>query len=708
MVAVALIVAVGSWLLYVVWRSPHRSDLSTYGAFAVAVVALVAGWIAWAWQRARRSPAAQDRGGEDLDHVADLLAQAARRQWDLAAGERGLAGADPISVTWGRPTLPLAGPAAAAAGSQRFDPLPGLPPVGEAALAAGEIADLHAVYGGLRSGRLVIAGPPGSGKSGAAVLLILAALRYREQLPVADWPKVPVPVLFTAQDWDPRRQPVRDWLTARLQETYPLFTGSTGAANAAALIAAGKIAVILDGLDEITKELQPTALQALSQQASFRVVVLSRTAEMASAATHQGILRGAAAIELRPVESAEAARYLERVQLDPPPQGWHDLTERIQSRPSSPLGRALDSPLTLTLVRDTYQAGDDVRELLNFSDTLQSPSVDQAAGDITEHLLDRVLPAAYAHRLGQPAPRYDLQTAHDALIKIAVRMNEDGTRDLQWWRIPDWVPRTQRLLLAGLVFGLGAGLVFGLMVGLGRGPGLGLVIALGVGLGLASATAGMGGADTPSRIGRLRMRVTLEELVPGLGGGLLMGLGLGLLIGLRFGLVAGLVFGLVLGLVGVLVVVVVLGLAEGLADPDSTRSSSPFLSRRDDRKFGLVAGSVAGSVAGLVIGLVIGLVGGLVFGLGAGLGAGLVDGLVIALGIGLMVGLMYSRVWSSAVAAILLARQWHTPLHLMRFLEDARERNILRTVGPVYQFRHASLQDRLAPATSETAQSVGG
>jgi hypothetical protein len=32
----------------------------------------------------------------------------------------------------------------------------------------------------------------------------------------------------------------------------------------------------------------------------------------------------------------------------------------------------------------------------------------------------------------------------------------------------------------------------------------------------------------------------------------------------------------------------------------------------------------------------------------------------------------------------------------MNFLDDARERNVLRTVGPVYQFRHARLQDRLA------------
>jgi hypothetical protein len=41
----------------------------------------------------------------------------------------------------------------------------------------------------------------------------------------------------------------------------------------------------------------------------------------------------------------------------------------------------------------------------------------------------------------------------------------------------------------------------------------------------------------------------------------------------------------------------------------------------------------------------------------------------------------------------------------MWFLEDARDRNVLRAIGPVYQFRHARLQDRLArPARATTGQ----
>lgn len=265
--AVTVIVGAALWLLYAGWGSEHGA---VYGAYAVPLVALALSWIAWVWH-ARTTPARPETAGQGIDHVSDLLAVAVKEQWERAADERGLVAVEPIPVSWGSPILPLAGPAAAATDSPRFAPLPGLALARETRLAAGQITDLHAVYGGLGSGRLVIAGAAGSGKSGAAVLLVLAALKHREQVTEQDRPRVPVPVLFTVQDWDPRCQPVRDWLAQRLQEAYPLFAGKTGAANAAALIAAGKIAVILDGLDEVAGELRPVALQALSQQASFRL-----------------------------------------------------------------------------------------------------------------------------------------------------------------------------------------------------------------------------------------------------------------------------------------------------------------------------------------------------------------------------------------------------------------------------------------------------
>ncbi len=652
--AIAVITGAALWLLYAGWESDH---LAVYGAFAVPLVVLALGWIAWVWHL-RTGRVGRATAGQELDHVADLLAVAVKGQWERAAGERRLLGAEPIPVTWGSPSLPLAGPVAAATGSRRFAPLPGLAPTGETQLAAGQLTDLHAVYGGLGSGRLVIAGAPGSGKSGAAVLLVLAALEHREQVPAQDRPKVPVPLLFTVQDWDPHRQPVRDWLTKRMQETYPLLAGKTGEASADSLIAAGKIAVILDGLDEIARDLRPVAVQALSEQASFRVVVLSRTAEMASAASKLGVLQGAAAIELRVIDADTAADYLERVQLDPPPDGWRDLIDRIRGKPRSPLANALDSPLTLSLVRDTYQSGDDAHELLEFCDTTQQHvSGGQATEQITGHLLDRVLPAAYAHRPGQQPPRYDALTAQKAFAEIAAAMNQDGTRDLQWWRIHAWAPPAPRSIAGGLVVGLVVGLAVGLAAGLAAGivPGLVAGLAAGLVVGLISGLAGEGDADPPRKIGRPRLRVLAQEM-----------------------LAAGNPF----------TIVDTDAIFDALDDPDAIRSTSPVASWRNDRNYAIVFGLLFGLMLGLPYWFI----------LWSLVGPG---GAVAGLAVGLMLVLSGSQVWPSSLAAAQLARRWHTPAQLMRFLDEARDRNVLRTVGPVYQFRHALLQDRLAAASSK-------
>ena len=651
-----------------------------------AAVTGAAGWVARAWRRAT--------AGAALDRAAGCLAAAVQTQWEAAAAAQGLAGTDPIRVTWGRPLAPLAGPAAAAAGSRRFSPLPGVAPTRQPQLARGDLNDLHAVYGGLGSGRLVIAGPPGSGKTGAAILLLLAALRHRALVPEPGRPGVPVPVLVTPGGWDPSSEPVTAWLTRQLQLTYPLLGGRAGKATAATLLAAGKITVIIDGLDDIPAEWRPAALQALDQQATFRLVVLSRTAEIAAAAA-QGILHGSAAIELRPVGPGEAAGYLERAHLDPPPAGWGDLTSRLRADPHGPLARALDNPLALTLVRDTYQVGDDARELLDYCDraALGAPA-GQAAEAITGHLLDRVLPAAYARRPGQQPPRYDLDTARNALTKIAARMNHDRTRDLAWWHIPAWAPRKPLTLTTALVGSLGFGLGFGLAFGLADGLVAGLVAGLGSGLfaglwawcmfrlGVKEAADERG---LPRKLRRPQLRRALNW--QNLGGGLVIGLGSGLWAGVAHGLVAGLGSGLAAGLA--------LWLVAGLRDVFSSESQSrvslsPAASRRAHRNYGLAAV------------LAFGLGSGLAFGLGSGLAAGLGAGLVSGLFAIVIFQFTIPGVATVSVAELLIAVKWNTPPRLMPFLDDACRRNILRTVGPAYQFRHARLQDRLASAAAET------
>jgi NACHT domain-containing protein len=103
---------------------------------------------------------------------------------------------------------------------------------------------------------------------------------------------------------------------------------------------------------------------------------------------------------------------------------------------------------------------------------------------------------------------------------------------------------------------------------------------------------------------------------------------------------------------------------------------------------------------GLPFGLAVGLIGGIGDGGSSGSWAnGLLAGSVIGAVAVLVSGVAVSGQWRTRLAFLQLATRRRAPINGLRFLEDACEREVLRTAGPVYQFRHALLQDKLAKAT---------
>ncbi len=787
---VTLVLVGGAVLcLWWVYSSPpaQRSDLLQLGGFALALfgalVPVVSGL------RHVRRPAAP----RTVDTLAGMLAQAVHGQWRKAATERLLLTPAPIPVRWSLSPLPVTGELTAALDGP-FPPLPGLvSATEEQLLAGGRRGELFALYGGVASGRVVVVGEPGAGKSGAAVLLVLDALAHRDSLDGTQRARVPVPVLFTAQSWDPHTCSVQDWLSARLAADYPLFQHRGGHDEAKALVNDGKIALILDGLDEMDAAARPAALRALSD-APFRVVVLSRSAEMVQA-TGAAWLVGAVALHLHDVTGPEAADYLQRARTGPTPSGWAQLLSELRDDPDSVLTRTLTSPLTLTLVRDTYRAGDDISPLL---DTTQYRSRD----DIEQHLIARVLPDAYAPRPGRPPPRYNLAQAEQALAFIAGQMNHDHTRDLAWWHIPRCAPTTPRILasmlaaglLGGLTGALAFGSTFGLTSGLDEGLGfalqggafgfgfgllLGLAygragrepkrvknwrainlrrvltagLAYGIGIGLAGSLVAfvmvvvvLLSSDTNARVFGLMVGLTMglmfgfpfglkRDFVSGLaeGGGrphgplkswlkswrqglafaLTLGLTAGLAVGLAYGLMPGLVFGLAValtvGLVHWLAGRVAVGLAAGFEEGERSPQGS-LESWRNDRMFGLAVGFTFGLAVGIGVALAFALLD-LV---ASSVALPVLMIVWIGVGSGLAVGLVYgvtsSVTWPTTIAWLQLQRSRRVPaVGLMPFLDDARTRGVLRTVGAVYQFRHATLQDHLAgQATSSPATSAAG
>jgi hypothetical protein len=593
----------------------QRNSASGEGQFWLALVGfvlLILGGLAKRWPRAEVRPVAD---------LADMLTREVRGRWERAAAQRRLTTPAPIPVRWSQSPHRVGGPvnAAVADGGQRpaFPPLPGVVAATERFLrAGGGQPELHALYGGLASGRLIIEGPPGSGKSGAGILLVLDALIHRDELAEQQRAQVPVPVILTMSGWQAATVSVEDWLADRLAKTIPFLAGRRGRSEAAALVDAGAVAVILDGLDEIPESRRPTVLENLSC-ARIRIVLLTRTAELAITAQHR-YLTGAAVVHLDAIPASTAADYLERCLPGPIPHGWRRLVDRLRQHPEGPLARGLASPLALSLLRDTYHPDDDVAALLD-------PAVTTGAHTLEDHLLDRVIPSAYTARVGQPQPPYSVACARAALTFLAIRMTTDHTRDLAWWRIPRWAPAAPRIILTGLLYGL----------------------LIGISAGLATA----------SKTGMIA-------------GGIVIGLVVGLSTGWGFGIVC-----------------------EDWApeDYDTTRGT-PRAAWRNDQRDGLWWG-----VVGMMIGAGVAAVLGIVFGIMFGLGVLVVFGLLFAV--------LYPGTLPQRLAFVQLRLRYGLPLRLMRFLDDAYERGVLRTVGAVYQFRHARLQDRLAIAVATSTGS---
>jgi hypothetical protein len=758
------------WVVLIFLLPPaRRSDAATLGAFIVALVTSAVAVLGW-FQRVRR-PA----DPRPVDALADLLAQAVRGEWRKAAAERVLMTPAPIPVRWSLSDLPVAGPVDAAIGNPdatpAFPPLPGQTRVTEDQLrVGGGRGALFAVYAGIASGRVVVIGAPGAGKTGSAVLLVLDALDHRGRVDDPDRARVPVPVLFNAQGWDPTTCSVQDWLAARLATTYPLFQHRGGQEEATALIVAGAVTLVLDGLDEIDVTRRPAALQALSD-APFRVVVFTRTQEMLQAAKVTW-LGGAVALHLHDVTGPEGADYLQRARTGPPPWGWTGLLTHLRENPGSGLTRGLSSPLALTLIRDTYQPGDDVSDLL--TGTWEGTGL-----DLEQHLIDRVLREAYTSRPGRPKPRYSLPQATQALAFLARQMSYDHTRDLGWWHIPRWASTTPRVLISMIAGAFLSGILCAILVGFTQVADIvfdalrerptqdvwprlrdallvGLMVGIGVGLPLGFG-GGRGGRE-PRRVRTWRAISLRSVLIAGLAYGIVaaltvlfvrglvalvhdsvvipnwfagavVGIVIGLPLGLRprlmvplvaalvsgvasgvafarqpdggivVGIVVGVAVGIVVGIVPRLAGGFVTGLAEGEGSPQG-----PWESWRNDQVFGLVVGLTFGLAAALGSGFGFGLVNGFV--------NGLINGLVNGLTVGFVYGITSSVTWSTTLAwRLQLTRSHQVPaMSLMSFLEDARARGVLRTVGGVYQFRHATLQDQLdghttaGPATASAAQ----
>lgn len=651
--------------------------------------------------------------------AAHDLAQAVWRQWTKEAGSRSLHSPEPIRVRWssvGRP--------AAADLWKVFDTGAA---AGRPVRLRGDMRQVIDVFRRISARQLVILGEPAAGKSVLALLLTLGLL-----------PDEPVPVLLTVSSWDPHQEDLHSWVARRIVEEYPALANSTvyGPDAAVRLVVDRRVMPVLDGLDEMSVVLRPAAINAIDRAVGDRcpLVVTCRTAEYHDAVNRNGrFLAHAAVLEIQPVDIDDAANFL--TGADPHPERWRPVLDHLYAEPDGPLARALRTPLMVDLTRTVYatSAGDpgELVDLGRFPDQR----------DVERHLFDAFLCVAYQNRPAPPGSRpgsvlvqYPSERPSQWLRFLAGHHETLGGQDLAWWRLEHTVSRLTRAVLVGLI----TGLMFGLTEGSVLGPTYGLAYAVTFGL-TAGVALGFGHTHEPSRI-EVRFRENGESLLRRFVAGLAIGSALTPVVGLVNGIVA--------------VVVFTVALTAHLwldAPPDTATAASPMSVLTRDRgaaltlslvlavAFGPITGIATGPAgghdgvaAGLISvlasagvgvitgGFVYGRAGAVAFGI-AGAGTGWLRfvnhsestiftllasdtafGVIIG-GLGLL-----SRAWGAfAFARLWLALRGHLPLRLMRFLDDAHQRGVLRRSGTVYQFRHERLHDHIATPSDRVSQIHG-
>lgn len=266
--------------------------------------------------------------------------------------------------------------------------------------------------------RLVVLGEAGSGKSELVIRALVTLLRRRGEFDGA------VPVLIPVVSWDSGR--IESWLVNWLATNYRFLAAAAPGRRhsyARTLLHANKIALILDGFDELPPPRRAAFLEQLSLELEahpeWAVMLTSRSVEYAEAALTAPAppLGCATGVVLLAQPAGQVVEYLSRRSLTD--DRWRPVAASVET--GGRLAEVLGTPLMVMLADAVYNpaANPGPAELLSFG----------SAKEVEQHLLDSYVEARYRQER-----RWALPDVKRWFGFLAVTLNSRRNPvDLTWW-----------------------------------------------------------------------------------------------------------------------------------------------------------------------------------------------------------------------------------------------------------------------------------
>ncbi|MEU4161727.1 NACHT domain-containing protein [Actinoplanes sp. NPDC026670] len=312
---------------------------------------------------------------------------------------------------------------------------------------AGEVSGIAAIFAHVPSGRMVLLGPAGAGKSVAARRL---AVTLSESWTSLD----PIPVMAHLSSWDVPGQSLAGWLEQHIVDDHPGLAGHRGLIRE--LIDHQRLLLVLDGLDEIDPRFRAAALLAINKVLvpGQHLVLTSRIEEFAAAVGSSDVVSGAAVLELADLDGSTAFDYL--AAAVPPVTARRWATVRAATGTNTILVEVLRSPLYLAMARAVYGGSTAVpEELLDGGIRGGRAAIERTLlAGYTNLALDAMCatgPARLRERRRASARRW--------LQQIAVWARA-GAGDIAWWELPRLMPNAVAGLLWATITAVLAGLLW--------------------------------------------------------------------------------------------------------------------------------------------------------------------------------------------------------------------------------------------------------